>query len=96
MKKQLNIGVFGSSYSRGNSQFRDPARPYKKYAITSWPYELSKICEHQIWNHSIGGASVKFMLAQYEKNKHRNFDFVIFDAASPMRYTVELRDSIME
>tara|TARA_B100001057_G_scaffold379345_1_gene384846 strand:- start:112 stop:822 length:711 start_codon:yes stop_codon:yes gene_type:complete len=96
LKKQLNIGVFGSSYSRGNSSFRDPDRPYKKYKITSWPDELSKMCEHQIWNHSIGGASVNFMLEQYWKHKSKNFDFVIFDAASPMRYTVELQNIKME
>ena len=96
MKKQLNIGVFGSSYSRGNASYRNPARPYKKYKITSWPDELSKICEHKIWNHSIGGASVDFILEQYWKQKHMNFDVVIFDAASYMRYTVGLNKIPME
>ncbi len=92
MKKQLKIGVFGSSYSRGNSEVVDERKPLKKIATTGWPYELSQICEHEIWNHSIGGVSSDFSLEQYNKQKYKNFDFVIFDAATSLRYTVELQD----
>ena len=68
--KPLSIGVFGSSYSRGNSEVIDPERPHAKVSVTGWPYELSEICEHQIYNHSIGGASVDFMLKQYWKQNN--------------------------
>lgn len=94
--KPLNIGVFGSSYSRGNSEVIDPERPHAKVSVTGWPYELSKICEHQIYNHSIGGASVDFMIKQYWKQKHMNFDVCIFDAATMMRYTIEVKKPKME
>ena len=94
--KPLNIGVFGSSYSRGNSEVIDPERPHAKVSVTGWPYELSKICEHQIYNHSIGGASVDFMIKQYWKQKHMNFDVCIFDAATMMRYTIEVNKPKLE
>ena len=91
----MNIGVFGSSYSRGN-HYTTGLQPYRKLGQTGWPYELSLICDHNIYNYSIGGASIQFIYEQYQKHKHNNFDVVIFDAATFYRYTVQLQDIDMQ